>query len=116
MAVSGDLTLGPHLGQQGQVNGTLTAIGVSPVDADVLWTGSDDGLVQVSTNGGGAWSNLESGGTTADLVVGAGTGVKVGAWANIDPAALADAQLRIMGESANGTADPAWRYIAIEFK
>ncbi len=61
VAVSGDLTGGVHLGNQGQVNGTLTSIGVSPIDGNVLWTGSDDGLVQVSTNGGAIWTNVSAG-------------------------------------------------------
>ena len=34
---------------------TLTAISESPVEEDVLYTGSDDGLVYVSENGGGDW-------------------------------------------------------------
>ena len=53
-AISGDLTGGPHQDQNGQVRGTLTTIAVSPLDADVLWTGSDDGHVHVSVSGGAA--------------------------------------------------------------
>lgn len=59
-AVSPDLTGGPHLGNSGQVMGTLTTIGVSPVDNQVLWTGSDDGYLQVSTNGGGSWTRVDA--------------------------------------------------------
>ncbi|MCB9464984.1 MAG: glycosyl hydrolase [Candidatus Eisenbacteria bacterium] len=58
-AASPDLTGGPHLGNSGQVMGTLTTIGVSPVDSDVIWTGSDDGYVNVTTNGGGNWSRVD---------------------------------------------------------
>lgn len=57
-AVSPDLTGGPHSGNAGQVNGTLTTIGISPLDGNVLWTGSDDGHVQVSTNGGASWTDV----------------------------------------------------------
>lgn len=57
-AVSGDLTGGPHAGNAGQVRGTLTAIAISPLDGQVLWTGSDDGYVNVSTNGGTNWTNV----------------------------------------------------------
>ncbi len=56
-AISPDLTGGP--GQQGgQVNGTLTTASVSAPDPDVIWTGSDDGLVHVTTNGGGSWTEV----------------------------------------------------------
>jgi photosystem II stability/assembly factor-like uncharacterized protein len=59
-AVSGDLT-GNSGGDGGQVRGVLTAIGVSPLDGQVLWTGSDDGVVSMSENGGGAWSDMSAG-------------------------------------------------------
>lgn len=72
-AVSGDLTLGLNRYQQrffGRVwsvdalhdNGamskyaTTTAIAESPREAGVLVVGTDDGLVQVSSNGGGSWT------------------------------------------------------------
>jgi len=54
--ISDDLTGGPHQNQNGQVNGTLTTASVSPQDAQVLWTGSDDGRVHVTTSGGSFWS------------------------------------------------------------
>ena len=37
---------------------TLTAIGESPLDAKVLYTGSDDGQVCVTRDGGQKWTNL----------------------------------------------------------
>jgi photosystem II stability/assembly factor-like uncharacterized protein len=37
---------------------TLTAIGESPLDAKLLYTGSDDGQVQVTRDGGQKWANL----------------------------------------------------------
>ncbi len=60
-AVSGDLTGGPHLGNSGQVNGILTTIGVSPLDGQIIWTGSDDGYVQVTTDGCASWSDVSDG-------------------------------------------------------
>jgi len=60
-AVSGDLTNGPHQGQSGQVDGILHAIAVSPLDGDVIWTGSDDGVVHVTTNGGSNWTDVSAG-------------------------------------------------------
>ncbi|HOX25471.1 MAG TPA: glycosyl hydrolase [Candidatus Krumholzibacteria bacterium] len=59
--ISGDLTGGPHQGQGGQVDGTLTTIGVSAQDPDVIWTGSDDGRVHVTTSGGLAWTDVSAG-------------------------------------------------------
>jgi len=57
-AISGDLTGGPHQGNAGQVDGTLTTLAVSPRDGQVIWAGSNDGYVQVTTNGGSSWSNV----------------------------------------------------------
>jgi photosystem II stability/assembly factor-like uncharacterized protein len=71
-AISGDLTTGVNrftLPVNGLVRSTdalwdlnamsgyasLTAISESPVKADYLWTGSDDGLVQRSADGGQRW-------------------------------------------------------------
>ena len=59
--ISGDLTGGIHQGNAGQVNGTLTTITVSPVDGDVIWSGSDDGYVHVTQNGGGSWIDVSDG-------------------------------------------------------
>ena len=59
--ISPDLTGGPHQNQNGQVNGTLTAIGVSPLDGQVIYTGSDDGQVFRTTSGGGLWNNVTAG-------------------------------------------------------
>ncbi|MFH1313495.1 MAG: glycosyl hydrolase [Candidatus Eisenbacteria bacterium] len=60
-AISADLTGGPHDDNPGQVRGTLTTIAVSPADADVIWTGSDDGFVHVTTNGGAGWTDVSAG-------------------------------------------------------
>ncbi len=37
---------------------SITSIGESPLDAQVLYTGTDDGQVQVSRNGGKNWTNV----------------------------------------------------------
>ncbi|MBM3285907.1 MAG: hypothetical protein FJY88_00935 [Candidatus Eisenbacteria bacterium] len=57
-AIRGDLTGGSGGGAPGQVHGTLTTIDSSPLDASVIWAGSDDGRVQVTTNSGGAWTDV----------------------------------------------------------
>ena len=37
---------------------TISSIAVSPLTDNVIWTGSDDGLVYVSTDAGGRWSQV----------------------------------------------------------
>lgn len=64
--ISTDLTLG---GKKGNVAfGTLTTIGASAFDFDLLYTGSDDGLIYRSTNGGATW-DLVSGALPSGLWV-----------------------------------------------
>ena len=63
-AISPDLTGGPHSGNSGnsgQVSGTLTTLAVSPLDGNIIWSGSDDGFVHVSVNGGGSWTDVSAG-------------------------------------------------------
>ena len=45
-------------GAGGEVFGTLLSLAESPHDPQVLWAGSDDGLVHVTQNGGGLWQNV----------------------------------------------------------
>jgi photosystem II stability/assembly factor-like uncharacterized protein len=57
--ISDDLTKG---GKKGDVPfGTLSAIHESPLKFGLLYTGSDDGLVQVSKDGGNTWTNISTG-------------------------------------------------------
>ncbi len=37
---------------------TLSSVAFSPLTDKIIWTGSDDGLVYVTTNGGGHWSEV----------------------------------------------------------
>ncbi|MFT6319711.1 MAG: photosystem II stability/assembly factor-like uncharacterized protein [Granulosicoccus sp.] len=39
-------------------NTTIYAIGESPLDEKIIWVGTDDGLVQVTSNGGTSWENV----------------------------------------------------------
>lgn len=58
MAISPDLTQG---GKKGNVAyGTLTSISESPFQFGLLYTGSDDGLVQISKNSGDTWTNISN--------------------------------------------------------
>ncbi|MBT8187254.1 MAG: glycosyl hydrolase [Croceitalea sp.] len=58
-AISDDLTQG---GRSGNVAyGTLTSITESPFKFGLLYAGSDDGLIHVSQNGGGSWTNISNG-------------------------------------------------------
>jgi hypothetical protein len=40
---------------------TITSIGESPVDEDVVWAGTDDGLIHVTEDGGQNWRRIEVG-------------------------------------------------------
>jgi len=41
-----------------EYHNTIIAISQSPMDADVIWVGTDDGNLQVTRNGGESWSNV----------------------------------------------------------
>lgn len=57
-AISGDLTNG---GKKGNVAyGTLSTISESPFQFGLIYTGSDDGLVYVTKDAGGNWTNSSS--------------------------------------------------------
>ena len=57
-AISNDLTTG---GKKGNVAyGTLTTISESPFQFGLLYTGSDDGYVHMSKNGGGSWERISN--------------------------------------------------------
>lgn len=56
--ISGDLT---NKGKIGNVAyGTLTAISESPLKEGLIYTGSDDGLVYVTKNGGSKWEKIST--------------------------------------------------------
>lgn len=58
-SISGDLTAG---GRKGDVPyGTLTTLHESPLRFGLLYTGSDDGLVHVSLDGGHSWQRITDG-------------------------------------------------------
>ena len=38
--------------------GSITALSASPRDVNVIWAGTDDGNIQVTTNGGAKWNNV----------------------------------------------------------
>ena len=40
---------------------TITSLGESPLDPDILYAGTDDGLIQVSSDGGQNWRRMEVG-------------------------------------------------------
>ena len=56
--ISGDLTQG---GEKGNVAyGTLTTISESPFKFGLIYTGSDDGLIQLTRDGGGSWTAISA--------------------------------------------------------
>ncbi len=54
--ISGDLTNGSKKGNVAY--GTLTSISESPFQFGLIYVGSDDGLVHVTKNGGGSWTQI----------------------------------------------------------
>jgi photosystem II stability/assembly factor-like uncharacterized protein len=58
-AISPDLTKGPQTGNLTFHN--ITSLSCSKVDSNIIWAGCDDGNVQVTTNGGGTWTDVSSG-------------------------------------------------------
>ena len=67
-AISGDLThqtwdIPANAGKYASTvtpaaQGSITALAPSPLDLSVLWAGTGDGLLQVTTNGGLKWTNV----------------------------------------------------------
>jgi photosystem II stability/assembly factor-like uncharacterized protein len=69
-AISGDLTRhdpktmqdsgGPitHDMNSPEIYGTVFSLGPGKTDANILWAGSDDGIVQITRNGGKTWTNV----------------------------------------------------------
>ncbi len=43
---------------EASAQGTITALSASPLDVDVIWAGTDDGNIQVTTDGGAHWRNV----------------------------------------------------------
>jgi photosystem II stability/assembly factor-like uncharacterized protein/flagellar hook assembly protein FlgD len=37
---------------------TISAVAPSPIDRNLIWAGSDDGLIHVTRNGGGTWTDV----------------------------------------------------------
>ncbi|MGA1581523.1 MAG: VPS10 domain-containing protein, partial [Luminiphilus sp.] len=40
---------------------TITSLAQSPLNEELLYAGTDDGLIQISNNGGGSWRKVEAG-------------------------------------------------------
>ena len=55
-------------GAGGEVYGALYYLAESPHDASVLWAGTDDGLVQVTRDGGTTWNNVTPKGLPESLI------------------------------------------------
>jgi len=55
-------------GAGGEVYNTISYIECSPHDSEVIWTGSDCGLVYVTQNGGADWQNVTPKGLSESLI------------------------------------------------
>ncbi len=61
--ISGDLSKNDPVKANGTGNiqyGTITTLEESPIDANELWAGTDDGNLQVTRDGGKTWTNLNA--------------------------------------------------------
>ncbi len=58
-AISGDLTNGP--GSANLIYGTITTIAVAKTDPNVVYVGTDDANVWVTTNSGTNWTSIDGG-------------------------------------------------------
>jgi photosystem II stability/assembly factor-like uncharacterized protein len=56
---SGGLTPDHDPGGGAEFHGTIITISQSPIDAEVIWVGTDDGNVQVTRDGGKNWTNVQ---------------------------------------------------------
>ncbi|MEZ4588337.1 MAG: glycosyl hydrolase [Gemmatimonadales bacterium] len=56
-------------GAGGEVYGTISYVAPSPRDAGTIWVGTDDGLVQLTRDGGRSWSNVTPRGLPEALIV-----------------------------------------------
>ena len=54
-------------GAGGEIYNTIVTISESPKDATVLWVGTDDGLVQITRDGGKSWTNVTPAGVGEGL-------------------------------------------------
>lgn len=54
-------------GAGGEIYNTIVTISESPKDANVLWVGTDDGLVQLTRDGGKTWANVTPSGVGEGL-------------------------------------------------
>lgn len=84
------------------------------VDQTVAGATNADFNLQYSLNGT-TWFTCDTAGA-GELAVGAGTGVKYGAWVDLVTQANGDVWLRIVGKDGDGAADPQWRQIKVQFK
>ena len=55
-------------GAGGEIYGTLASVAESPLQEGLIWTGSDDGLVHVTRDGGGTWADVTPEGLPEGLV------------------------------------------------
>jgi len=59
---------GPYTNENIEQYNTIFSFAESPHDPDVLWVGTDDGLVHVTRDGGESWTNVTPPGTGRGLV------------------------------------------------
>lgn len=46
------------VGSEAETNGTVVSLAESPLEQGLLWAGTDDGLIHITTDDGGTWTNV----------------------------------------------------------
>jgi len=61
---------GPYTieGAGGEVYNTIMSVAISPRNSDIIYTGSDDGLVNITLDGGGSWKNISPKGLGESII------------------------------------------------
>ncbi len=53
-----DINKATTVGSEAETNGTVVSLAESPLQQGFLWAGTDDGLIHVTTEDGGTWTNV----------------------------------------------------------
>lgn len=53
-----DISKATTVGSEAETNGTVVSLAESPLQQGFLWAGTDDGLIHITTEDGGTWTNV----------------------------------------------------------
>ena len=89
-----------------ETHGTITTVAESPVRAGILWVGTDDGNVLLTTDDGVAWTNL----------TGRFPGVPARTWVSrVEPSHFDSATCYVTFDGHRDDVDRPWVYVTTDF-